>query len=68
MSKTASLPVPVPVAPFPWVGLIALSAAVFLSVTTEMLPTGLLPDMSRSLKVGQSQVGLLVTWFAFTVV
>lgn len=68
MSKTASLPAPVTVAPFPWVGLIALAAAVFLSVTTEMLPTGLLPDMSRSLNVGQSQVGLLVTWFAFTVV
>jgi predicted MFS family arabinose efflux permease len=68
MSKTASLPTPVAVAPFPWVGLIALSSAVFLSVTSEMLPTGLLPDMSRSLDVGQSQVGLLVTWFAFTVV
>ena len=54
--------------PFPWVGLIALSAAVFLSVTSEMLPTGLLPEMSSSLGVGQSQVGLLVSWFAFTVV
>ena len=54
--------------PFPWVGLIALSAAVFLSVTSEMLPTGLLPEMSSSLGVSQSQVGLLVSWFAFTVV
>ena len=37
--------------PFPWVGLITLSAAVFLSVTSEMLPTGLLPEMSGSLGV-----------------
>ncbi|TFB93233.1 MFS transporter [Cryobacterium sp. HLT2-28] len=54
--------------PFPWVGLIALAAAVFLSVTSEMLPTGLLPDMSRALGVSEAQVGLLVSWFAFTVV
>ncbi|MBG6213028.1 MAG: MFS transporter [Cryobacterium sp.] len=68
---TGSIPV-VPSAradpPFPWVGLITLSAAVFLSVTSEMLPTGLLPEMSRSLNVAQSQIGLLVSWFAFTVV
>ncbi|POH70209.1 MFS transporter [Cryobacterium zongtaii] len=57
-----------PTGPFPWIGLIALSAAVFLSVTSEMLPTGLLPEMSSSLGVSQSQVGLLVSWFAFTVV
>ena len=49
-------------------GLIALAAAVFLSVTSEMLPTGLLPDMSRALGVTEGQVGLLVSWFAFTVV
>jgi DHA1 family inner membrane transport protein len=57
-----------PRGPFPWIGLIALSAAVFLSVTSEMLPTGLLPEMSSSLGVSQSDVGLLVSWFAFTVV
>jgi predicted MFS family arabinose efflux permease len=55
-------------APFPWVGLIALAATVFLSVSSEMIPTGLLPEMSRSLGVTPSQVGLLVTFFAFTVV
>ncbi|TFD57458.1 MFS transporter [Cryobacterium sp. Hh7] len=54
--------------PFPWVGLITLAAAVFLSVTSEMLPTGLLPEMSESLNVTESQIGLLVSWFAFTVV
>ena len=57
-----------PTPPFPWVGLITLAAAVFLSVTSEMLPTGLLPEMSASLNVAESQIGLLVSWFAFTVV
>lgn len=52
----------------PWTGLLTLSAAVFLSVTSEMMPTGLLPDMSASLGVGESRIGLLVTVFAFTVV
>jgi len=57
-----------PTPPFPWIGLITLAAAVFLSVTSEMLPTGLLPEMSASLNVAESQIGLLVSWFAFTVV
>ncbi|WP_223691691.1 MFS transporter [Leifsonia poae] len=54
--------------PFPWAGLLALAAAVFLSITGETMPTGLLPDMSRSLGVSEAQIGLLVTVFAFTVV
>lgn len=54
--------------PFPWLGLIVLAAAVFLSVTIEMIPTGLLPDMSRELEVGEPLIGLLVTVFAATVV
>lgn len=53
---------------FPWAGLIVLAAAVFLSVTSEMLPTGLLPDMSGALGASEPQIGLLVTIFAFTVV
>ncbi len=66
---TATSTTPVPVAPrFPWTGLIALAAATFLSVTSEMIPTGLLPDMSASLGVSEAQIGLLVTVFAFTVV
>ena len=34
---------------WPLLGLLAMSTAVFLSVTTELLPTGLLPSMSRDL-------------------
>jgi predicted MFS family arabinose efflux permease len=66
---TTTSPIPVKTASaFPWTGLIALAAAVFLSVTSEMIPTGLLPDMSASLGVSEAQIGLLVTVFAFTVV
>jgi predicted MFS family arabinose efflux permease len=68
MSKTASPAASQKSQPFPWIGLITLSSAVFLSVTSEMPPTGLLPDMGHTLGVSQSQIGLLVTWFAFTVV
>jgi len=44
---------------FPWLGLLTLSAAVFLSVTGETLPTGLLPEMSKELKVSEPSIGLL---------
>lgn len=64
--STSSTPAVMP--PFPWLGLIVLAAAVFLSVTIEMIPTGLLPDMSRELQVGEPLIGLLVTVFAATVV
>ncbi|WP_234659624.1 MFS transporter [Agromyces marinus] len=52
----------------PWRALVALASAVFLSITIEMLPTGLLPEMSRDLGVGAPLVGLLVSVFAFAVV
>ena len=54
--------------PFPWLGLLLLSFSIFVSVTSEFLPTGLLPDMARELEVSESQIGLLITIFAGTVV
>jgi predicted MFS family arabinose efflux permease len=45
-----------------------LAVAVFLTVSSEMIPTGLLPEMSASLGVTESQVGFLVTSFAFAAV
>ncbi|MGV8885979.1 MAG: MFS transporter [Microbacteriaceae bacterium] len=53
---------------FPLFPLLLLSGAIFVSVSSEFLPTGLLPDMARDLRVSESQVGLLVTVFAATVV
>ncbi|MEG9246694.1 MFS transporter [Arthrobacter sp. Soc17.1.1.1] len=55
-------------APFPYVGLLSLAGAIFVSVTSEFLPTGLLPAMARDLDVGISTAGYLVTIFAGTVV
>jgi DHA1 family inner membrane transport protein len=55
-------------AAFPYFALFTLAIAVFMSVTIEMLPTGLLPQMSSDLGVTESQIGLTVSVFAFTVV
>ena len=52
---------------FPLFSLLVISGAIFVSVSSEFLPTGLLPDMAETLEVSESQVGLLVTIFAFTV-
>src|SRR5262249_46865048 len=49
---------------FPWWGLLALSAAAFTDVMTDLLPAGLLPQMSRDLGVPEARVGLLVSAFA----
>lgn len=57
-----------PSRPFPWVGLLTLAAAIFVMVTSEFLPTGLLPQIAADLDVTEPQVGLLVTIFAGTVV
>lgn len=51
----------------PLVRLLVLSGAIFVSVSSEFLPTGLLPDIAADLEVSESRVGLLVTLFAFTV-
>lgn len=52
---------------FPLFSLLVISGAIFVSVSSEFLPTGLLPDISGTLRVSESRVGLLVTIFAFTV-
>jgi MFS transporter, DHA1 family, inner membrane transport protein len=64
----AAIPESASVRPFPWIGLVTLALAIFVSVTTEFLPTGLLPEMASDYHVSLSQVGLLVTIFAATVV
>ncbi|GAA1739154.1 MFS transporter [Luedemannella helvata] len=52
---------------WPVASLSVLTAAVLLSVTTELLPTGLLPSMSRDLGVSAGRLGLLVTGYALMV-
>lgn len=53
---------------FPWLGLSILAGAIFVCVTSEFLPTGLLPELAEGLDVSESRVGLLVTVYAGTVV
>ncbi|MGW1106741.1 MFS transporter [Streptomyces sp. NPDC002540] len=66
MSKTAQSSSSVsPVPGWPVGGLLSLSAAVFLALTTEMLPAGVLPSTARDLGVSEDVAGLLVTAFAY---
>jgi len=53
---------------FPLLPLLVISGAIFASVSSEFLPTGLLPDIANELSVSVSQAGLLITIFALTVV
>lgn len=53
---------------FPFFRLLVLSGAIFASVSSEFLPTGLMPEMAAELGVSESQIGLLITVFATTVV
>lgn len=53
--------------PFPLGALALLAAAIFVCVTCEFLPTGLVPEMAAELGVSESRIGLLVTAFAATV-
>ncbi|MCK6065979.1 MULTISPECIES: MFS transporter [Microbacterium] len=63
-----SRPVPVAVRSFPAAALLLLSLGVFLTVTAEALPAGMLPEMAADLRVSPEQVGLLISVWAVTVI
>ncbi|QYG11917.1 MFS transporter [Microbacterium sp. PAMC22086] len=68
--STRSTPPPLPVSARPqraWPILAVLTAATLLTVTVEMLPSGLLPVMSADLGVSESAIGLLVSAWALTI-
>ncbi|MBB4126372.1 putative MFS family arabinose efflux permease [Xanthomonas translucens] len=48
----------------PWSGLLALACAGFVTILTEALPAGLLPQMAAGLGVGEAWVGQLVSVYA----
>lgn len=50
-----------------WPVLAVLTAATFWTVTVEMLPSGLLPSMSRGLSVSEGAIGVLVSAWAITI-
>ena len=49
------------------IGLVVLALAVFGAVTTEMLPVGLLPSISRDMGLSASVTGLLISLYAVMV-
>ncbi len=53
---------------FPWAAMSAIGFTVFATVTSEFLPTGMLPSMAADLGVSTSQIGFLVSVWAATVV
>lgn len=57
-----------PAARFPLGALLLLSAAVFVTVTAESLPAGLLPEMVEGLGTDPLGVGLLISVWAVTVI
>ena len=48
----------------PMASLLALATAAFITILTEALPAGLLPQMAQSLNVSEAMVGQLVTLYA----
>ncbi len=52
----------------PWGALLILTSAAFTAVTTELLPSGLLPEISRDLGVEESAVGSLTAAYAAVIV
>ncbi|HWR86131.1 MAG TPA: MFS transporter [Rhodoglobus sp.] len=47
--------------------LLVLAGAIFVSVSSEFLPTGLLPDIAADLDESEARIGFLVSVFAGTV-
>jgi len=57
----------VPRQPFPVARLMVIAGAIFVCVSSEFLPTGILPEIAVGVGVSEAQAGLLVSVFAFTV-
>src|SRR5690242_9200569 len=67
-TSTASATVAPAAVRFPLGALLILSLGVFLTVTAESLPAGLMPEMATGLRVEPSQIGLLISAWAATVI
>lgn len=49
---------------FPWLILILMSSVTFMGILSELVPSGVLPEMSEGLDVSYFSIGLLVTIYA----
>jgi predicted MFS family arabinose efflux permease len=63
-SPTIARPQAAATVKLPLLGLLALSAAAFTDVMTDLLPAGLLPQMGAALHVSEAEIGYLVSAFA----
>ncbi|MDL2260571.1 MFS transporter, partial [Deltaproteobacteria bacterium OttesenSCG-928-K17] len=50
-----------------WLPVVCLAFVAFIFVTTELMPIGLLPDISRHFNRPEAEVGLMVTAYAWMV-
>lgn len=49
---------------FPWIVLLLMSSVTFMGILSELVPSGILPQMSEGLGVSYSAIGLLVSVYA----
>lgn len=49
---------------FPWSYLLLMSSVTFMGILSELVPSGILPQMSEDLQVPYSSIGLLVSVYA----
>ena len=63
-SATIAIPDSPAEARLPLSGLLALAMAAFITLLTEILPSGLLPQMAASLGKSEALIGQLVTVYA----
>ena len=49
---------------FPWLILVLMSSVTFMGILSELVPSGILPEMSEGLNVSYSSIGLLVSVYA----
>ncbi|ACL75280.1 MFS transporter [Ruminiclostridium cellulolyticum] len=49
---------------FPWLILLIMSSVTFMGILSELVPSGILPQMSGGLDVSYAQIGLLVSVYA----
>ena len=49
---------------FPWLHLILLASVTFMAILSELVPSGVLPEMSAGLNASYSRIGLLVSVYA----
>lgn len=68
MATSTAPTAPIETRRFPLGSLLLLSLGVFVTVTAESLPAGLMPEMGREFGVDPLQIGLLVSVWALVVI